>query len=304
MPDPRPLAGFPAATWLTTREAAEWLRLAPRTLYHLVSRGEVPHARARGKLLFERAALQAWVGARSAGALDGVGTEPPPIIAGSHDPLLEWALRASRSALGLTALGSDDGLDRLVARQACAALIHIPDTDGADFNLEAMRTRASRLPVVMLHWARREQGLIVARGNPHRIRRLGDLMRPRRRFVLRQPGAGSHQLLLRLLRAERRSAGDLRAVSTVANSEHDVAQTIAQGIADAGLGIRAAALAAGLDFVPLTWERVDLVTWRRSYFEPPLQALLAFARTRAFAHQAAALGGYDLSEALTVRLNG
>ena len=303
MTDLRQITGMAASQWLTTREAAQWLRLAPRTLYHLVARGDIPHARARGKLLFERTALQAWVAAQSAGTLESAGLDPPPIIAGSHDPLLEWALRECRGGLALSALGSTDGLDRLVSRAACAALLHIPNQADPGFNHEAIAARAAQQPLVMLQWARREQGLLVAPGNPLGIARLTDLVRPRRRIVMRHPGAGSHLLLLRLLRAEGLSAGALRTVSAVAAGETDVAQAVREGAADAGFGIRAAAAGAGLGFVPLAWETVDLVMWRRMVFEPPLQALLDFARTRAFSRQAARLQGYDLADALRVRLN-
>lgn len=302
--DLRELSGLPPARWLTTREAADLLRLAPRTVYHLVSRGEIPHARARGKLLFERSALQSWVAAQSAGTLETGGADPPASIAGSHDPLLEWALRECRSGLALSALGSTDGLDRLVARAACAALIHIPNRADDGFNLEAIAERAPRLPLVMLQWARREQGLLVAPGNPLGIGRLDDLLGRRRRVVLRHPGAGSHLLMMRMLHRAGLNAGALRAISSLASSEYDVAQAVAQGVADAGFGIRAAATAAGLDFVSLAWETIDLVIWRRQVFEPPMQTLLEFARGRAFARRAHQMQGYDLSGALRVRLNG
>jgi putative molybdopterin biosynthesis protein len=86
-----------------------------------------------------------------------------------------------------------------------------------------------------------------------------------------------------------------------AESEDDLASMIAMDEADCGLGIRAAA--AGLDFVPLHWEEFDLVMRRRDYFEPPVQALLAFARTETFARRASFLGGYDLTGLGEVRYN-
>jgi len=285
---PRSAPGHGAGNppWLTTAEAAALLR------------------RAGGKLLFEASALQAWVAAQSSGTLESVGADPPPIIAGSHDPLLEWALRQSRSELALSAYGSTDGLDRLVARRASAALLHIPDPQGEGFNLAALRSRAPSLPLVALQWARREQGLVLARGNPRRIRGLADLSRGRHRVALREPGAGSHLLLLRLLREAGLSLSTLRTSSAPAAGESDIAQAVAVGAADAGFGIRAAATAAGLDFLPLAWETVDLVVWRRMVFEPPMQALLAVARSRSFGQQAARLGGYALEGALAVRMNG
>ena len=292
-----------ASEWLTTAEVARLLRIRPRTVYHLVSRGEIPHARARGRLLFDRAQVEHWIAAQSAGALENPGIDPPPTIAGSHDPLLDWAVRESRCGLALATLGSVEGLDRFVARSACASLIHIPNTADDGYNDEALRRRAATLPAVALHWARREQGLVLPRGNPLGIRGLKDFAKARRRFAMRQPGAGSQLLLSRLARSAGVPLSALRPIGPLASSETDVAQAVAEGYADGGFAIRAAARQFGLAFVPLAWESADLVVWRRSAFEPPVQALLRFTETRRFARQAAVLSGYDVSDCRRVRFN-
>ncbi|MEK9721029.1 MAG: helix-turn-helix transcriptional regulator [Quisquiliibacterium sp.] len=312
MPKPERSADTPADSapedfsrrdWLDTREVADLLRLRPRTVYHLVSRGEIPHSRARGKLLFERAQIEHWLGSRTAGALESAQREPPPVIAGSHDPLLDWAVRESRCALALATVGSTEGIDRFIARSACAALIHIPNERDQGFNDEALRIRAASLPVVALHWARREQGLLLAPGNPLRIKRLADLARGKRRFAMRQPGAGSQLLLARLARQEGISLTALRPAGPLFSSETDVAQAVANGFADGGFAIRAAAAQYGLEFLPLAWESVELALWRRTAFEAPMQTLLALTRSRRFARQAELLGGYDISGCGMVRFN-
>jgi excisionase family DNA binding protein len=289
--------------WLTTGEAAELMRMRPRTLYHLVQKGLVPHARAHGRLLFDPAQLHAWLASRSAGTPDPGGAEPPATIAGSHDPLLERAVRDSGSGLALATVGSLEGLGRFAARGACAALLHVPDSAGDGFNGEVVRQRFGRMPVVCLHWARREQGLIVAAGNPLGIGSLADLARRRHRLVLRQPGAGSQLLLAKMLREAGIDAARLRGRAALASTETVVAETVKAGLADAGFGIRAAAHRDDLGFVPLAWESADLVVWRRSVFEPPMQALLAFTRTRAFARHARALTGYDVAGCGSVLFN-
>ena len=289
--------------WLTTQEVALMLRMRPRSVYHLVARGEIPHARARGKLLFSRSEIERWVAAQAIGTVDAKAAEPPALIAGSHDPLLEWAVRESRCGLALATLGSVDGLDRFVSRNACGSLIHIPNANDEGFNDDQYRDRLASLPVVALHWARREQGLMLARGNPHRIRSLSALARARLRFAARHAGAGSQLLLARLARAAKVNPSAFRSIGPLASSETEVAQAVAQGYADAAFGVRAAASAFGLSFVALAWESVDLVLWRRSAFEPPAQTLLAFTRTRRFARQAALLGGYDVSHCGEVRFN-
>jgi molybdate-binding protein len=87
-------------------------------------------------------------------------------------------------------------------------------------------------------------------------------------------------------------------------AETDLAAAIADGRADAGLGIEAAARAHGLTFIPLAVERMDLVMRRRDAFEPPLQALVAFTRTPEFAQQATAMAGYDVGATGRVTFNG
>ena len=279
---------------LTTAEVATLLRMSPRTIYHLVSRGDIPFGRARGKLLFERHRIDAWVAASTRGPVLHEAFDTPPLIAGSHDLLLDWAVREAGSMLTLDCHGSSDGLSRLASRRACAALIHIPNANGLGYNIEAIQRTLPGLPVVSIHWASREQGLVLGEGNPLRIRSLKDLITRRARFIRRQPGAGSNLLFARLMRAADASLEKLRALDTTAQSETEVAEAIADGYADAGFAIRAVADRHRLPFLPLATEDVELVAWRRSVFDAPLNRLLELARGRRFAAHASRLGGYDL----------
>jgi molybdate-binding protein len=115
--------------------------------------------------------------------------------------------------------------------------------------------------------------------------------------VLRQPEAGSHRLLEHLLAAAGLDPGALNAIARPARAETDLAAAVAEGRADAGLAIEAAARAHGVTFIQLAVERLDLVTRRRDAFEPAMQSLLAFARTPEFARAAQKLGGYDIAAA-------
>jgi len=154
-----------------------------------------------------------------------------------------------------------------------------------------------------VEWARREQGLLVARGNPKKIRTVEHLARRGVRVALRQPGSGSRELLERLLERENVKTGALHALAETTSSESDLAAAIVTGRADAGLGARAAARLFNLDFIPLAVERLDLAVLRPLWFDPPLQALWRFARSRRFAAQAASLTGYDLAHAGEVTWN-
>ena len=289
------------AALLNVREAAAWLRIGERKVYDLVARGAIPHTRAGAKLLFSPEQLERWLASHASGAQsDAAGAAT---VAGSIDPLFEWAVRESRCGLALLTQGSLDGVDRLARGAACAALIHVPSADLSDFNRDIAQEKLKGRGVALVEWARREQGLVVARGNPKRIRAMRDLARRDVTFMLRQPMAGARLLFERLLEREGLKRGALRFHREEAMSGGDLAAAIQSGQADAGLAARSQARMAGLDFIPLVTERIDLAVSRARWFDPPLQSLWAFARSRRLATHAAALGGYDVAGLGTVSWN-
>ena len=283
----------PTPEILTLKEAAALLRLSERALYDLARGQRLPAAQLGGKWLFPRAALMLWL-ARQAEAPE-TRVAPPPILAGSHDPLLDWAVRQSGCGLASRAGGSLDGLAALAARQAIAAAVHVPDPDSGGFNEAAARAELPGEPLVGLIWAWREQGLILPPGNPRGLASVQDLARGVA-VAGRQSRAGSHLLLIHLLNEAGLRLDALRFLPAPAASEDEVAAAVAEGRADVGFGIRAEAALRGLHFVPLVRERFDLVARPRDWFEPPLQALLAFARSEAFRQRATRLGGYDVAQ--------
>ena len=110
--------------YLTTAEVCDYLRLKERTIYELVARRAIPCSRATGKLLFPRRLIDRWVESHVE-MQDARLAAPPPIVAGSSDPLLEWALRESGSGLATLFEGSGAGLKRLAAGEALAAGLHL-----------------------------------------------------------------------------------------------------------------------------------------------------------------------------------
>jgi excisionase family DNA binding protein len=296
-----------SSPYLTTEEAAAYLKLKTRKLYDLAASGEAPCSKATGKWLFPRAALDRWIEAGMAAAPSRRAA--PPIVAGSHDPLLEWALRRSGSGLALLCEGSSAGLDRLERGEAGVAAIHLHASlgEGEDENPRALAARAGLVDVVLIGFARREQGLVVAPGDPLGLVGAADPLARARdagaRFGLRQAGAGAQLLLERLLAAGAARLADLVCVEAPFAAGPDLAAAIRAGDVDCGLASRAVAAGLGLPFAPLAWERFDLALRRRDYFETGPQRLFAFMREEAFARQAERLSGYDVSGAGVVRLN-
>jgi excisionase family DNA binding protein len=287
---------------LTTDEAAVYLRLSERKLYELVANGAVPCTKVTGKWLFPRAALDRWLVAGL--VLPALAQAPaPPIVGGSHDPLLEWALRESGSGLASLPEGSEAGLRRLARGEITAAAIHVHRLDGDDeaANLDAVAEAPGLHDVVVIACARREQGLVLAPGNPLQVSDIAGVAALRARLALRPQGAGAQLLLLALLARAGLAFDALELVKPACPTGADIAQAVRSGRADCGIATRAVAQAAGLDFVPLTWERFDLALHQRDYFRPGLQALFKFVRTAAFRERAAELAGYDVSEAGDVR---
>jgi len=291
---------------LTTDEAALYLRLSERKLYELVANGVVPCSKVTGRWLFPKAALDRWIA--SGLAQPQIAREtPPPIVGGSHDPLLESALRDSGSGLASLAEGSESGLRRLARGEVAVAAIHLHQlTDGKvdeiDANIDAVRTAPGLHDAVLIAFARREQGLLVAPGNPLGLSDLPSAAAKRARVAQRPGGAGAQLLLLSLLAAAGLTPDDLELMRDICQTGNDVAQAVRSGRADCGVATRSAAATAGVDFVPLVWENFDLVLRQRDYFQPQPQQLFAFMRSVAFAAKAADLGGYDVSGAGRVRL--
>jgi putative molybdopterin biosynthesis protein len=292
-----------APEMLDTREVAAYLRLKERRIYDLVRRRAIPHVRATGKLLFPRAQIDAWIAGKGEAPPASPQRSPPPIIAGSHDPLLEWSVRESRCGLALLTGGSRAGVDALARGEATAAAAHWLDEASGDFNVPLVRTTLPGTDIVVLEWACRTQGFLLPQGNPLRIRKLSDLARKRLRVATRQPESGSHRLFRYLLAQAGVRADALDWIARAAHAETELAAIIRDGHADVGLGIEAAARANGLAFIPLATERLDLIAFRRAAFEPPLQTLLAWARKPEFAAQATALGGYNVANTGRVVFN-
>jgi excisionase family DNA binding protein len=287
---------------MDTREVAAYLRLKERRIYDLVRQRAIPHVRATGKLLFPRTQVDAWIAAK--GAAPSVPAKARvPILAGSHDPLLEWSVRESRCGLAILAGGSRAGVDALARGDATAAAVHWLDEASGDYNVPLVRASLAGADVVVLEWARRTQGFLLREGNPHRIRKVSDLAKKRLRNAARQPEAGSHRLFHHLLAQAGIRPESLEWLPRAAHAETELAAIVRDGHADVGLGIEAAARTSGLAFIPLATERLDLIAFRRDVFEPPLQTLLAWARTPEFAAQATSLGGYNIANTGRVVFN-
>jgi molybdate-binding protein len=156
--------------------------------------------------------------------------------------------------------------------------------------------------VTFAHW---EEGFIVRQGNPKNIRSVGDLAKPNMRIVNRESGSGARRLLDKQMRTAAIKPRRVKGYADEVPSHLDVASRIKAGLADAGIGVRAVASIAGLDFVPLRRERYDLVI-PKIYYETlhGLRVLLDTIVSKPFRDELEALGGYDTRDTGKIVENG
>jgi molybdate-binding protein len=255
---------------------------AARAMRELASAGAIAVAPRRAARVTAHGALAARAMLRAGAAFR---------LAGSDDPALSLLVAAAPEAVvPVGASGSYRGLAALWSGRADGASLHLRHRDG-DYNAPFARGVLAGRDPVLVHLWRREQGLIVAAGNPRGLERIADVARLR---VARRPtGTGTRTLLDRMLL----EAGlDPDAIAGPIVELHlDVALAVATGEADTGLGLRSAATPLGLHFVPLSWEPFQVATTREQ--SGGIRPLVEALATAAVAERIAQLGGYDLSGA-------
>ncbi len=219
-------------------------------------------------------------------------------LAGSDDPALDVMLRIAGSAVVTVGnRGSFHGLTALVRGTADGAAVHLLHRTGvynAPFGRALLRGRQPHL----IHLWRREQGLLVPPGNPRQVTGPGDLANLR--IAKREVGAGTRVLLDRTLLDTGIAPEEVPGPEL--SSHLEVAIAVASGIADTGLGVRAAAIDLDLEFVLLTWESYDIVTTAAAL--PAVAPLTAALRDPAVQATILELGGYDLSDTGTIHALG
>jgi molybdate transport repressor ModE-like protein len=218
------------------------------------------------------------------------------VVRASHDialaQLRDMLARKRAVALQLSFEGSLDALRALARHQCDFAGFHIPDSPLRSLMLEPFRPLLADSALCLIHFVDREQGLMVAPGNPLGIRDIRDISRRKARFVNRQPGSGTRLFFDQLLTASGVRAAQIAGYHSEEFTHAAVAATVASGMADCAFGIEAAARQQHLDFVPVATERYYLATRKTALERPGPRALLAALSGRAVARMLAGLPGY------------
>ena len=209
----------------------------------------------------------------------------------------DWLTRR-RAPASVAAIptGSANALAALVAGRVHAAGIHLRDPRSGEYNLAAVRRALGHRRLVIVNFARWELGLAIRTGNPMQIRGFADLARPRLRIVNRERGSGARAALDEEFATLGLKSARVEGYGRELGGHLEVAAALAAGEADAGVTIRVAANAYGLDFIALREERYDFVIAETELDSPPVKAMLDALNSRRFALELHELCAYDTSE--------
>jgi excisionase family DNA binding protein len=289
------------ALW-STKEVARYLGVNEKMVYTLVSDKGLPASKITGKWIFPQHLVEQWVEANTRNIPAGHAAQVPAdgllVMAGSNDSLLEQTISYYNSKYSdhlavFGNLGSMGGIHALKHGLCHVATSHLLQSGNEGYNFEFLGTGFMPPPVVV-NFCRRRQGYLLAAGNPKQIRSTADLGKPGLRVVNRKLGTGTRLLFDRELKAARIDGSRIEGYDREVSRHMDVGLAVLNGNADAGPGIQPVAEMLGLDFVPLRWERYDLLILKERFFEPTMQDFLSLLHEKAFHEMAGEFRGYDL----------
>lgn len=227
------------------------------------------------------------------------------IITGSHDLILDILkneLQENFSEFDIVSfnVGSLGGLMALKQNRTHLATSHLLDPESGEYNFPYLKKILPEKELVVINLTYREQGIMVKKGNPKKIKGLDDLTKENISFVNRQKGSGTRVLLDYLLKKKNINPSNIRGYFREEFTHLMVASTVTEENVDAGLGILSAAKAFNLDFIPVAKERYDMIMPKEYYSDWRTQRLLDIIGSNKFKRRVMELGGYDLSRSGSV----
>ena len=288
--------------YLTTKEVSQLLKINEKGVYSLVSEKGLPATKVTGKWLFPRHLVEEWLDLSISNYPTASARTPDSgrlLIAGSDDLLFQRIMgvynKDNRESPAYFAnVGSMGGLKALRQNSCHIAVCHLLQDDNQEYNFRFAEQEMERSPV-FINFSRRQQGLLLARGNPKRIETIKDLARPDVSIVNRPLSTGTRLLLDYELSSADINTDDITGYHVEVGRHLEAGLAVLGGNADAAPAIRPVAELLDLDFLPLRWERFDLLVGRDRFFEPAVQRFVSILHEPVFKELAAEFIGYDVS---------
>ncbi|MEH7418912.1 helix-turn-helix transcriptional regulator [Neobacillus drentensis] len=291
----------------TPDEVAQIFQISKHTVYELIKRGDLQAFKIGNKMRIEHAELERYK--ESMKAPTKKTTDAPSInmipsapirLSGSHDFLVEHFAKQAGSALNVqiqpSFIGSLEGLMMLYRGQCDIAAIHLLDPASQEYNLPFIHQLFVYENIAVMRFADRQQGFIVAKGNPKNISDFTDLTRKDVQFVNRQKGAGTRFLLDSKLSHHGIHPNMINGYSNEEWNHLSAASYINRGMADVTFGIQSAASHLGLEFVPVAQEKFDLVFRFTPENKQHLLDLIHFLQSASFKDSLTNLEGYSVQD--------
>ena len=288
---------------LSTKAVAEFLNVNEKMVYTLVAEKGLPASKVTGKWLFPRHLVEQWIETQTINYPDTVSLQPIQqgilILAGSNDPLLDRTISLFNSRFQAPMavfgnLGSMGGLRALRQNLCHIASSHLLQEDEEEYNFDYAFQELDSMPAVV-NFSRREQGILVAKGNPKKIKGVADLADCGMRIVNRPLGTGTRLLLDREFKKAGIKGEKIDGYNNEVHRHLDVGLEILSGRADAGPAIGAVAGLLNIDFIPIRWERFDLMVLKERFFDEGIHLFLGLLHEDPFRKMAKAIPGYDIS---------
>jgi len=292
---------------MSSREVAAYLGVHEKQVYRLLRQRRLPGTKITGRWIFSRRLLREWIEAHSR---EGVRTKGRShavdshhlIVVGSDDLLLqilqrEFNRRHPSLLVTSASMSSVAGIAAVKERRAHIAGVHLLEPETGEYNRPQVAAAFEDKRAMLVTLAHRQQGLILPRGNPRKVAGLADVVRLRLRMANREIGSGVRALQDHLLKSHKVPRRKSSSGSELEFATHlEVATAVAEGRVDAGIGVMSAARALGLEFLPLTWERYDLLTTDEAFYHRPTQTFFEMIKSEWLRQLVATLPGYHARE--------
>ena len=288
---------------LNTREVAHFLDVNEKVVYSLISDKGLPATKVTGKWLFPKQQVLQWIENETLNYPKSLRSLPPHhdllIISGSSDILLEKAIafynRTFQEHIAVFDNGGCEGGLRALAQGRChIASSHLLQGDEQEYKFDYAFQELKGDPPAVVNFCRREQGLVVAGENPKGISRVSDFGRKGIRIANHPRGTCTRLLLDWELQKAGIRGEDIAGYDREFSGDLEVGLEVLTGRADAALGTRTVATLLNLDFIPVRWERYDLIMSRERFFQEGVQLFLGLLHEQPFRDLVDGLEGYEL----------
>ena len=292
---------------MNTKEVARYLDIHEKQVYALIKTKKIPATRMTGKWLFPKSVIDDWIERNALSGLEQARRKSERIAgallaAGSNDPLLDilkTCLKKAHPELFIFSAntGSRGGLLALEKGFTDIAWSHLLDPESGEYNIPYLAKWVPSVKAVVVNLFYREMGFLLAKGNPLGIGGFEDLTRDGVRFINRQEGSGTRLLLDHNLQKAGLRPDRIAGYENEVFTHIEVGLSILSGEADAGIATVAVSTMLGLDFIPITRERFDMICDQSIFFQKGVQALMQVLNGDLFRQRIKNLKGYDFGNA-------